>query len=153
MTYDFVTNSSVADAHLTNLYPSKYQGSYSAHTAAMAYNYLGMPMEKIVIGAAFYGKIRNYNPDGSKTAYRTISYTDIKNQYLNNPNITYVWDEDAKAPLLINDTTFITFDDVNSIKAKCEYVKNNNLAGIMFWQYNHDETGDLLNAIYMNIRG
>lgn len=31
---------------------------------------------------------------------------------------------------------------------KAEYVVNNNLAGMMFWQYGGDNTGSLLAAIY-----
>ncbi len=153
MTYDFVTANTENEQHLTNLYSSPMQGNYSVQNAVNHYNSLGMPLEKIVIGATFYGRQRSFYSDGTKSTYTSISYTEIKEKYLSNPDlITYYFDEAAKAPYLRNDNLFITFDDPRSIKAKCEFVKARDLAGIMFWQYNQDQTGELLDTIYINIR-
>ena len=106
-----------------------------------------------MIGATFYGRQRSFYSDGTKSTYTSISYTEIKEKYLSNPDlITYYFDEAAQAPYLRNDNLFITFDDPRSIKAKCEFVKERDLAGIMFWQYNQDQTGELLDTIYINIR-
>lgn len=152
MTYDFVTNGSTLKQHLTNLYSSSMQGNYSVQKSVMDYRRLGMPDNKIVIGAAFYGREATIYPDGSIKGYSSISYTEIKNNYLNRPDlITYYFDEAAKSPYLLSATKFVTFDDPTSVKLKCEFVKSEGLAGIMFWQYNQDATGELLDAIYRNI--
>lgn len=153
MTYDFVINNSTLKQHLTNLYSSLMQGNYSVQKSVMDYRRLGMPDEKIVVGATFYGRKASLDQDGNVIEYQSISYTDIKNNYLDHPElITYYFDEAAKAPYLQNQSTFITFDDPISVKAKCEFVKNEGLAGIMFWQYNQDATGELLDIIYRNIK-
>ena len=42
---------------------------------------------------------------------------------------------------------FITYDDEKSVKEKCKYVKDNDLAGVMFWEYNSDKKEYLLKTI------
>ncbi len=42
---------------------------------------------------------------------------------------------------------FITYDDEKSIKEKCQYIKKNNLAGAMFWEYDDDKKEYLLDVI------
>jgi chitinase len=42
---------------------------------------------------------------------------------------------------------FITYDDEKSVKNKCKYVKEHDLAGVMFWEYNSDKKEYLLKTI------
>ena len=44
----------------------------------------------------------------------------------------------------------MTYETPGSIKLKIDYVKNKDLGGIMFWQFNGDD-GSLLNAIHDNL--
>ena len=44
-------------------------------------------------------------------------------------------------------TIFISFDDDRSIIAKCKYVFEKKLAGIMYWENGCGPTGDLVKAI------
>ena len=59
------------------------------------------------------------------------------------------WDDTSKAPFLYNaeKRIFISYEDEQSIGLKGSYVKDRDLAGIMFWEYNGDFEGKLLNAI------
>ena len=41
---------------------------------------------------------------------------------------------------LFNGDTFISYDDKDSIKAKADYVKENGLCGLMYWEYCLDKT-------------
>lgn len=127
--------------------------SCSIDETVTIYNNLGVQNNKLIFGLAFYGT-RQYNNEGRWVSNGSVYYTTIKNQYLNNPNYTYYYDEDAQVPYIISNdlTTFISFDDPRSIAAKCDYVKNNNCAGLMYWENGCDTTGDLVQAIYDNLK-
>ena len=42
---------------------------------------------------------------------------------------------------------FVSYDDPESLALKCKYVLANKLSGIMFWDYESDHTGALLDAV------
>ena len=44
----------------------------------------------------------------------------------------------------------VIYDDEESVKLKCEYIKEHNMAGVMFWQYASDPKGYLLTTIHSN---
>lgn len=60
-----------------------------------------------------------------------------------------MWDETAQAPYLWNaeTATFISYDDPQSLEAKCDYIKRNRLGGLMYWEYNHDPGERLLDTV------
>ena len=76
-------------------------------------------------------------------------YTFIKDSLVNQKGFVRYWDEKAMAPYLFNSETrqLITYDDEESVKLKCEYVLDNNMAGMMFWQYASDPKEYLLDAM------
>lgn len=155
MTYD--SQSPEKAIHHTNLFPSdKYENSNSASKSVQAYIDAGVPKEKIVVGIAFYGRVYEMKKGGEKGIGDPIvnqiegkGYTFIKDSLVNKNEYFRYWDEAAKAPYLYNfyKGVFVTYDDEESVKAKCEYVKENGLAGVMFWEYSSDPKGYLLNAI------
>ena len=53
----------------------------------------------------------------------------------------------AKAPWLFDGSTFITYEDEQSIRAKCAYVKEKGLLGLMYWEHSCDPSGDLLRTL------
>ena len=61
----------------------------------------------------------------------------------------YVLYRDNGAPYLYKEETgeFICFDDPVSVAEKTHYVKDNGLAGIMYWEHSCDPTKALLTAI------
>lgn len=118
----------------------------------------GVPYSKMIIGMPFYGvrQTRTFN-NGSWsnwTASGTILYHNILNNYLNNNEYTYYFDNVSKVPYLLkNDLTeFISYDNNESAYLKAEFVRMNNLAGVMYWQYGGDNTGTLIEALYNGLK-
>lgn len=52
---------------------------------------------------------------------------------------------------LISIPGFITYDDEGSITAKCNYIKDKELGGVMFWEFHGDYQNKLLETIYRNL--
>ncbi len=46
----------------------------------------------------------------------------------------------------------MTYEDPESITAKCNYVLTRKLGGVMFWEYQNDPSGKLLEAIDLSLR-
>lgn len=157
MTYDYYP-SKVASHH-TNLYDSRaYPTSNSADRAIKAYIGAGVPASKIVMGLAFYGKNIKLTANSEIGLGDSIAsmanhfgkgFTFLKDSLINKKGFVAFKDDDAKAPYLFNLETkqFITYDDEWSVANKCEYVLKNKLGGVMFWEYNSDKKGYLLNQI------
>ncbi|HHU55532.1 MAG TPA: glycoside hydrolase family 18 protein [Acholeplasmataceae bacterium] len=156
MTYDLIDYKTLNTTHHTNLYPSKYS-NLSVDEAVKAYINEGMDPQKIIVGLAFFGHLFTTTSEGTNGIGATsenrrgIPYRTIVNDYLNKREYKVYLDEDAKAPWIYGNNTFISYDDPDSIKAKCEYVLKHNLGGVMNWEYNQDtENSDLINAIKLN---
>lgn len=49
-------------------------------------------------------------------------------------------------------TEFISYDNNESAYLKAEFVRMNNLAGIMYWRYGGDNTGTLIQALYAGLK-
>ena len=160
MTYDFAQDSLHIVLHHTNLYSSKgYKTLCSADIAVHDFMAAGVPADKLVVGVAFYGHTLAAADSqkmvlGAKTAAIRVrgvggGYTFIKDSLINQKGYKYYRDKDAYAPYLYNADLrqFITFDDEWSVKNKCKYVKKNNLAGVMFWEYSSDRKEYLLKEI------
>lgn len=140
----------------TALYSSKDQ-TESVDYAVKYLDSIGVPKEKIVIGAAFYGMMCEGVDSLNHGLYREgklksqPTYLKIATDYMTNKNYTYHWDSLTQSPYLYNakEKYFITYDDTNSVALKTKYAFENDLGGIMFWKLNGDifENG-LLNAIY-----
>lgn len=150
MTYD--GGSQAYTSHHTNLY--NYPGGVgSVQSSVNQYMSLGVPKEKIIIGAAFYGHKKTIlTTDGGilgkpANSNGSTDFTTINNLYLNNRNFTRYFDEQAKAPYLSDGKTFISYDDPISIDYKGKYVIEEDLAGMMFWELGSDKTFSLLEAI------
>ncbi len=160
MTYDMRGGFQILTGHHTNLHtPSGDLFRISTESSINMFIRAGVPREKIVIGVAFYSRIWQQVPDinhglhqmaGSTGGYGP-DFTDLSANYIDNNGYTRYWDEEAKAPYLFNGTSFISYDDEESLRHKCDYVKNNNLAGMMFWEYGCDKTHRLLDTIHKGL--
>ena len=62
---------------------------------------------------------------------------------------TRYWDKAAAVPYLYNSEKqiFVSYEDPESLTLKSKYVLDHHLAGMMFWDYESDPSGALLNAI------
>ncbi len=162
MTYDYFQDSLGIAVHHTNLYASKkYQTRDAGAQAAEVFEQAGVPSRKLVMGVAFYGRSARVadsaqNGLGSKRfeSMRGGGFTYIKDSLTNKKGFKYYRDEDAKAPYLFNSSTmqFISYDDEWSVQNKCDYVKANNLGGIMFWEYAEDRKGYLINEMNKDLK-
>ncbi|MBC8824499.1 chitinase, partial [Escherichia coli] len=58
------------------------------------------------------------------------------------PTLKEYWDDTAKAPYLYSKETgeFYTYDNTRSIGYKAQYVKDNNLGGMISWMQSQDKT-------------
>jgi len=160
MTYDY-SGGPVAGHH-SNLYASKkYDTKDYAAKAVQDYTTLGIPPAKLVIGLAFYGKGFNLAEAkkkgiGQKTTGTTQGggYTTLKDSIINKNGYKAYRDKKAKAPYLYNaaEKKFITYEDEWSVKEKCQFVLQNKLAGVMFWEYNSDPKEYLLDEVNRNLK-
>ena len=80
------------------------------------------------------------------------SYGELLEKFIGKNGFVRYWDDTAKAPYLFDGSTFITYEDAQSIAAKCEYIKQNGLLGLMYWEHSCDPTGALLQAIAEGLR-
>ncbi|MDQ2841442.1 MAG: glycoside hydrolase family 18 protein [Acidobacteriota bacterium] len=127
----------------------------SADASVKNYLAAGVPSRKLVLGIPFYGHAWSDVADinhglfqPAKKSDLDANYNQIVQTHLKNGFVRY-WDETASAPYLYNaaSRTFISYEDVQSIRLKCQYVLKHKLGGIMFWDYEGDSNGELLNAI------
>jgi len=155
MTYDFYSDKKAG--HHTNLYtPADNPGVLSADKAVKAYVAAGVPVEKLVMGIAFYGRRFQLADSigtglGGKIVAQSFGkgYTFTKDSLVNKNGFHAYHDESAKAPYLFNPSTreFITYDDEWSVQNKCNYVTASKMGGVMFWEYASDEKEYLLDEI------
>jgi len=113
------------------------------------YNSYTVPNNKIIIGLAFYAMRQDKNSSGQWIAGSgSLSYQTVV-QYIANGSYIEYYDEEVEQPYMMNiaETTFYSYDNPRSILAKCDYVKEKGLAGVMYWQNGQDTTGLLVQAI------
>ncbi|MGG0170409.1 glycosyl hydrolase family 18 protein [Paenibacillus dokdonensis] len=157
MTYDFAGGWVSNTAHHTHLYGKNISTDLCVQVLLQS----KVPAHKIVIGAAFYshkwtdveageGTVVGRKATGSGD---TPTYTDILANYNADSSFARTWDEDAKAPYLFDGSTFISYDDPQSLAAKAKYVLDKKLGGAMFWEYSQDASGSLLTALADGLKG
>lgn len=122
--------------------------SCSFEESLKIYNDAGVPNNKLILGLAFYAQ-KQTKTDGQYKGSGTVFYTNLKANYINNPDYKYVFDEKAGVPYLISldGNTFISYDDPKSIKGKAAYVIETGCAGLMTWEWGCDLTGELGHAM------
>lgn len=134
------------------------QGKGSVDSAVKAWLNSGCPAQKLVIGMPFYGyKYSSVNIDNNGL-YQTyaggynVDYSIIAEKYLNAPGYTRFYAPQSMVPWLFNGTTFITYEDEQSIALKAQYIKSNGLGGAMIWELSQDPNGVLLNSLINGLR-
>lgn len=158
MTYDSNTDSSIAGHH-THLYESKAPGCpriQSADHNIRIMEEAGVPIQKILMGCAFYSHRWDGVPDVNHGLYQPTpwknmfgpSYTEIALKFENKMGYVKYWDEDAKAPFLYNGYTFISYDDPLSVRLKCEYAMEKGMGGAFYWVHDSDLGSVLFDTMY-----
>jgi chitinase len=155
MSYDLVHGFSTETGHHTPLYSTPEQLE-STNNAVSNLIKMGVPPNKIVIGAAFYGRMWENVPAEKNGLYQkgkfksSIAFKDFDSTFSAQKGFVYHWDSTASAPFLYNarEKLFVTFDDEKSLRLKTNYVVTNKLQGIMFWHLGQDKkTNGLLDVI------
>ncbi len=155
MSYDLVNGNSTTTGHHTPLYSTPAQKE-SADNAISYLLSIGVPAEKIVIGAAFYARTWENVSNVNNGLYQSgkfksfIAYDLFDKRLAKWDGYVFYHDKIAKAPYAYNISkkTFATFDDQLSIRNKTQYAFNKGLKGIMFWELTLDKSsGGLLDVI------
>lgn len=145
MSYDFTAGETGANGnkHQSNLFPSPLALN-NISVDAYVNNLLdaGIPSEKILIGLPFYGR---------RGATFTRTFDEIRKNYLNKNGYKVKWDNEAKAPYIVDPSGafFLSYDNALSIFFKGQYVYDNCLGGLFDWQASFDQANILAN--YMSI--
>ncbi|QUJ09245.1 chitinase [Gynaephora ruoergensis nucleopolyhedrovirus] len=164
MSYDFKGAWSTVDlGHQTPLYAPAWNTD-EKYTTDFAVNVLldqNVQPSKIIVGVAMYGRgwrgVTGYKDDNPFTGIATgpaagtwedgvVDYKQIRR------NIGYAFDNRAKAAYIFKNETgeLISFDSVDSVLAKGQYVIEKNLGGLFAWEIDADN-GDLLNSMHFGL--
>ncbi len=160
MTYDLKCGFHALAGHHTQLYSSTGDVfRNSCDQALRLFHAAGVPKERLLMGAAFYSRKwdniqdRNHgllqickNGGGYGPRYDTLAA-----EYINKNGYVRYWDDEAKAPWLFNGSTFLSYDDPESLTAKAEYVIREGYGGIFYWEHVCDSTKTLLNTLYTEL--
>lgn len=155
MTYDLITGFDTVTGHHTGLYSTKKQ-ILSCDNAVQLLKAKGVPTNKILIGAAFYGRlwervsVENNGLYAHGNFLRSVSYKNLSTVFSRDSGFIYHWDKQASAPYIYHPSKklFFTYDDSLSVAMKTRYCIKNKLNGIMFWQLAEDSfSNGLLNVI------
>jgi chitinase len=154
MTYDFFVERGGKSGHHSNLYASSFDSEApSAAASVAAFLRAGVPAKKLVLGVPFYGRgwkgaatVNNGLYQSASAAEGGYSWNNLKQSYIDKNGYATLWDSSAKAPYLWKEDEgrVITFDDPNSLKEKCLFVKKRMLGGVMFWEYSGDDADHTL---------
>ena len=158
MSYDLVHGYSTISGHHTPLYSTTEQKESTDNAVQMMLK-AGVPSDKLVIGAAFYGRFFKIQEGSKVDLYMPckfshgFSYKYSSDSLSGKNGFVKYWDDIAKAPYAINSDRRLlaTYDDEKSIALKTKYAIENKLGGIMFWQLYDDKFHNgLLETIYKN---
>lgn len=133
----------------------------SAETSVLAFEQAGVPATKILLGLPFYGHIWGQVAESNHGLFQAgkpvpkgyAPYSLISESMLNH-GFTRYWDPIASAPYLYSQEKqiFVSYEDPQSLAAKCDYVLTHKLGGVMFWDYSGDPSGILLRTINKSLQ-
>lgn len=162
MTYDLKCGFHALSGHHTALYSSTGDiFRNSCDQALRLFESAGFPKEMLLMGAAFYSRqwhdvqdryhgFLQYTKAGGGYG---PNYDKLAAEYIDKNGYVRYWDDEAKAPFLFNGSTFISYDDEESLGYKCDYVKREGIGGIFYWCHTGDTSGVLLRKIGQEIQG
>jgi chitinase len=158
MSYDLVSGYSTVSGHHTPLYSTPQQTESTDHAVQMLLK-AGVPANKLVIGAAFYGRYFQIKKGNKVDLYMPCKFLNgfpskyLKDSITEKNGFKIQWDTIAQAPYAINEKRRLlaTYDNEESVALKTKYAVKNKLGGIMFWQLCDDKFHDgLLETIFRN---
>lgn len=118
--------------------------------AVKAYLGAGVKPEKLVFGVPFYAR-HSFSGTNAAISYKKIRTLDRTVYKFDN------WDESASAPfisLVKSNTFFAGYDNERSIAIKARWALNLGMKGLMYWEYDQDDSvGTLRTAVWNSVMG
>ncbi len=158
MTYDLKCGFHALAGHHTSLFSKNADVFMNSCAQALAvFEAAGVSADRLLMGAAFYSRKWEDLKDDENHGLLVLcphgggygpDYELLVKEYLNKNGYTEYWDEEAQAPYLFNGSTFLSYDNPRSLKAKAEYCKEKGYGGIFYWEHKCDGTGTLLDTLY-----
>jgi len=163
MTYDFFVEAGGKSGHHANLYTSSFGPQAPSGAASVsAFLRAGVPAKKLVLGVPFYGRGWKGAKPANNGLYQpatgaggSYSWNSLVQSYIGKDGYARWWDNEAKAPYLwkTDEGRVVTYDDPDSLKEKCRFIKKRNLGGVMFWEYAGDDANHtLLRTLHEGLR-
>ena len=160
MTYDLKCGFHALAGHHTQLFSSTGDVfRNSCDQALQLFHHAGVPKDKLLMGAAIYSR-KWENIQDRNHGFLQISktgggygpdYETLVSDYINKNGFIRYWDDEAKAPYLFDGSTFLSYDDEESIKHKCDYIKEQDFLGIFYWEHKCDTTRALLKTMFREL--
>ncbi|TPX15373.1 uncharacterized protein E0L32_004650 [Thyridium curvatum] len=147
MAYDYAGSWDKTAGHQANLYPNLSNNAstpFSTDRAVTDYLAAGVPGNKLMLGMPLYGRAFQ-NTDGPGKPYNGVGngswelgiwdYKDLaqmrsKEQLDSHAGASYSYDPAGR--------TMITYDTIDMVYQKIEYIRAKGLAGSMFWEASGD---------------
>jgi chitinase len=159
MTYDYHGSWDSLTGMNAPLYRDPLHSEWSIQDAVQTYIKNGVPASKLIMGIPLYGRIFNPNSTVNNGLYQpfayggtAVSYGNIEKSYLNQNGFVRYWNPDSKVPWLFNGTQMLSYDDVESIGYKTDFIKTMGLGGAMMWEISQDPNKVLLSKIDSDLR-
>ncbi|MDR0658085.1 MAG: glycoside hydrolase family 18 [Mediterranea sp.] len=137
MTYDL----DESPRHQSALYdPAAYS---DCTRAVQTYLSAGMPAGKLVLGIPFYGR-HSFSTAPLSINYKNIITLDPQQYKIDN------WDDAASVPYVTHKGEYYAgYDNERSIAVKGDWLLAKGMAGMMYWDYDGDDSsGTLLKAVW-----
>ncbi len=112
--------------------------------AVNAYLNAGVSPSKLVLGVPFYGR-HSFSTSPTALTYKSILNMDAKTYRRNK------WDAIANCPYVetMQGVFFMGYDNPKSIATKGAWVRQKGMAGLMYWEYDQDDSkGTLRTALW-----
>ena len=146
--------------HNSPLYRSSIAGSRTCQEAIdnIFHGQQGIPYQMMNFGIPFYGHGDGYKQTTGNYYPGSVSYGDLEDIFFNGTcdgksvaGKNYrVWDDVAKVPYLADalGKMYASYEDIESVNAKVEFLKSRNMLGAMIWEYRlDDKNGTLRHAV------
>ncbi|HYX38881.1 MAG TPA: glycoside hydrolase family 18 protein [Oligoflexus sp.] len=171
MTYDYYGAWDGIRGHTAGLFNTDkaVQPGFNGHDSIQNLIKAGVPPQNLVLGVSMYGRawqnieatagtgLSQSKTDNKASAWAlengmwepgVMDYKYIQTRYRHDPQFTFVFDAQAKAPFLwsASQRKLISYDNSCSTSYKAAYAKDQNLAGVFAWEIDSDN-GDILDAM------
>lgn len=162
MAYDFFGSLTPVTGHHAGLGRSPHAPPTARYGEASVQQHLavGIPPEKLVLGVPFYGRGWTEVNPANNGRYQTygryfgdFAYANLAQDFIDCNGYVRYWDDQVHVPYLWNaeTSTFISYEDPESLSVKANFIMENQLGGFMYWEHSHDPDQVLLDTLYQNL--